>query len=401
MNDKRGRNPHRSKYSTLSFICLTLLLVTAVKAHIVEQFYADFSQANGSLILNFDVAYALPDTRNDPEAPQPKRSWLVKQSDAQHQRLRKEAVTYLKSYIQFQVNNQPVNFKVSFPDFDQKPYPFIKLLNQGAYYTAEITPILPDQTPQKLAIKINPGSSPNLVLAHQIAKQITFKTIKPSMILSLELEQTPPTKPTPEHQPPPPSLTSLTLISLGFRHVIPDGPDHILFIIGMCLIASSVRQLLYQSLIFTLSHALSMALVISDLFPIYTYSISIYIEALIALSIAFIAAETLFLKQSIHSKPQLTWRFSLIAIFGFIHGLGFAGSLGSSLQFLLLDNWILPLTIANLGIEIAQAILIISSYNTLLYIKKHHSVQLEQTLRTTSAIIIAAFSILWFFQRLP
>lgn len=383
MNRKRGPKPPRGKFSILTLILtsLALLLSVSVKAHTVEQFYADYRQGSGTVEINFDVAYAVPEIRDIPEAPQPKRSWLVQQTDQQHHKLQQEAELYLLNYIHFELNGKLIDHKISFPEFDQKPYPFIKLLNEGAYYRIKLTPNIPPHSTGQLSLRIKDGAFPNLIVARHNDQATSFETIEPKMALKLDHFDN--------------SSSTLELIILGFRHVIPEGLDHVLFIIGICLMASSVRLLLYQSLIFTAAHALSMALVISQIFPIYSYGISTYIEAIIALSIAFIAIENLFFRSA------LKWSFTIIAIFGFIHGLGFAGSLGSTLQFLNADNWITPLIWANVGIEIAQAILVITTFIILLYIRNNHSPKIEKNLRITTSLVIATFSLVWFLQRLP
>ncbi|MGJ8657272.1 MAG: HupE/UreJ family protein [Akkermansiaceae bacterium] len=388
----------RGKFFLRSFFWAYFLLIAHAQAHVVEQFYADYRQGSGVVVVNFDVAYAMPEVRDIPQAPQPKRTWLDEQSDDDHLLLIHEASLYLRSYIQFASDGKPIDYKITFPDFKQKPYPFIKLLNEGAYYTIELTPEITSETPAKLSLRIKDGNFPDLVIANDVAGKITFETVKPTMLLELDSISKPShvaTAPIKETHPEKTSFSTLQLIVLGFRHVIPDGLDHVLFIIGICLMANTIRQLLWQSLVFTLAHALSMALVISKLLPIYSYDISAYIEALIALSIAFIAIESIFF------KTTLKWRCALIALFGFIHGLGFAGSLGSTLQFLSADHWIQPLIWANLGIEIAQAILVIACFSLLIYVRKTQSKQLEKSLRTITALTITSFGILWFIDRLP
>jgi hypothetical protein len=364
-----------------------------VSAHTIEQFYASYENDSGVVVVNFDVAYAMPDVREDAEAPQPMRDWLVSLSDHEHANLKSEAELYLRSYLHFQAGGENVDFEIRFPDFMVTPYAFPKLMNAGAYYTVELIPQVAGNKVITLAVK--DGEFPKLLVANKVNSEFQFNTLETKG--SLELKDFLPFAGSGENSDElsEVSFSTWQLLILGFKHVIPDGLDHVFFMIGLCFIATSIKQLLWHSLTFTLAHSLSMVLVISKLLPIHTFWISGYIEAVIALSIAFIALESLVMKSA------LKWRYLVIFLFGFVHGLGFAGSLGSTLQFLSADHWLLPLLLANVGIEIAQAILVVASFSLLYYLKKAEFTQLEKQIRFLSAIAIAYIGLLWFFDRLP
>ncbi len=51
-------------------------------------------------------------------------------------------------------------------------------------------------------------------------------------------------------------------VQMGYRHVLPEGRDHILFILGIFLLAPNWRSLLGQSLLFTLAHSITLALAV-------------------------------------------------------------------------------------------------------------------------------------------
>src|SRR5262249_40439705 len=120
--------------------------------------------------------------------------------------------------------------------------------------------------------------------------------------------------------------TSLRYVRLGFRHILPDGLDHILFVLGLFLLSPRLRPLLVQVSAFTLAHtptpvappappALS-TLRLVGLPPAV-------VEPLIALSIAYVAIENTVVREL---RP---WRIALVFGFGPLHGLGFAGALGA------------------------------------------------------------------------
>ncbi|PZU10405.1 MAG: hypothetical protein DI605_06440 [Sphingomonas sp.] len=104
---------------------------------------------------------------------------------------------------------------------------------------------------------------------------------------------------------------------LGFRHIVPEGADHILFVLGLFFLGISWRKLLTQTTAFTIAHATTLFLSVYGIVRLP----SAYVEPLIALSIAFIAIENVW-------RPKLgPGRVAVVFAFGLIHGLGFAASL--------------------------------------------------------------------------
>ncbi|MEZ6076876.1 MAG: HupE/UreJ family protein [Pirellulaceae bacterium] len=136
----------------------------------------------------------------------------------------------------------------------------------------------------------------------------------------------------------------------GYRHVIPYGWDHILFIAALCLLSFEWRALVEQSLLFTLAHSLTLALAIQG---VVRLPASI-VEAIIALSIAWMAIENLFVTRV---KPM---RLALIGGFGLIHGLGFAYVLGNRISES--GRFYQALLFTNLGVELAQLTVIICMF---------------------------------------
>lgn len=104
----------------------------------------------------------------------------------------------------------------------------------------------------------------------------------------------------------------------GFVHVLPEGQDHILFVLGLFLLSRAWRPLLAQVTTFTLAHSVTLALATLGVVKV---SASV-VEPIIAASIVFVALENIF-------RPRYThWRLLVVFVFGLIHGLGFAGALG-------------------------------------------------------------------------
>jgi HupE / UreJ protein len=108
-----------------------------------------------------------------------------------------------------------------------------------------------------------------------------------------------------------------TYLRQGFIHVVPEGLDHILFVLGLYLLSRAWKPLLAQVTTFTLAHSVTLALATIG----YVRVSPAIVEPVIAASIAAVALENIF-------RPLYTsWRLLVVFIFGLIHGLGFAGAL--------------------------------------------------------------------------
>ena len=104
---------------------------------------------------------------------------------------------------------------------------------------------------------------------------------------------------------------------LGFRHIVPGGADHALFVLGLFLLTPYVRPLLWQVTAFTAAHSITLTLATLGL----VRAPAAVVEPAIALSIAFVAIENLF------ERTLRPWRLAVVFVFGLVHGLGFAAGL--------------------------------------------------------------------------
>jgi HupE/UreJ protein len=128
------------------------------------------------------------------------------------------------------------------------------------------------------------------------------------------LAQAPPATPIAE-----PARLSVALryVILGIEHIVPRGPDHILFILGLFLLSTRLSSLFWQISAFTIAHSITLGLA---MYGIVRLPPAI-VEPLIAASIAFIAVENL-LTTKLHP-----WRPAVVFLFGLVHGMGFASVL--------------------------------------------------------------------------
>jgi hydrogenase/urease accessory protein HupE len=104
---------------------------------------------------------------------------------------------------------------------------------------------------------------------------------------------------------------------LGYTHILPKGLDHMLFVLGLFLLSTHLKPLLWQVTAFTVAHSITLAL---SMYGVIALSPAI-VEPLIAASIVAVAVENL-LTTRLHA-----WRIFIVFGFGLLHGLGFAGVL--------------------------------------------------------------------------
>lgn len=139
-------------------------------------------------------------------------------------------------------------------------------------------------------------------------------------------------------------------LQLGFKHVIPLGFDHILYIISIYFLNSRLKSVIIQCSVFTLAHSLSLGLTAAG----YILPPSAIIEPLIALSILFTAIENI-----VHDNIN-TYRLGIIFLFGLIHGMGFANALREI--GLPKNNFMTALLSFNFGVELGQLTIIVCAY---------------------------------------
>lgn len=138
-------------------------------------------------------------------------------------------------------------------------------------------------------------------------------------------------------------------ITIGIGHILPDGADHILFVLAIFLASVRLKALVWQISAFTVAHTATLALAASG---VITPS-SAVVEPLIAFTIAFVAIENLVF------KDMTRWRPLVVFGFGLIHGLGFAGFFGE--LGLPPGQFWSALIGFNVGVEIGQLTVILSA----------------------------------------
>jgi hypothetical protein len=183
----------------------------------------------------------------------------------------------------------------------------------------------------------------------------------------------------------PAAATAGRFLRLGFGHILPEGLDHVLFVLGLALLSPRLAPLLAQVTAFTLAHTITLALAVYGVVSLP----SRVVEPLIAASIVYVAVENLF-------RQRASWtRLALVFAFGLLHGLGFAGALSEL-------DWpqgrrLLVLLSFNLGVELGQ-LTVIAVALALLWASSRLGVPRRRAERALS-VAIAAVGLVWTVQR--
>jgi hypothetical protein len=172
----------------------------------------------------------------------------------------------------------------------------------------------------------------------------------------------------------------------GFEHILPEGLDHILFVLGLFLLCRAWKPILLQVTTFTFAHTITLALATLG----YVSAPADIVEPIIAASIAVIALENIF-------RPTYgKFRIILVFVFGLIHGLGFAqrlideripsGSIVSSLLGF------------NLGVEFGQLAVIGLAIAATFWIKDEEKYRGWVVIPASTLIALAG--LFWAYQRI-
>lgn len=139
---------------------------------------------------------------------------------------------------------------------------------------------------------------------------------------------------------------SWTYLIIGVEHII-LGLDHLLFVLSLALIVEGQWKLVKTITAFTLAHSITLAIATLG----WLHVPGPPVEAIIALSIVFVATE--ILKKG-NGEPSLTERRPWIVAltFGLLHGFGFAGALAE--VGLPVGDIPMALMTFNIGVELGQ-----------------------------------------------
>ncbi|MEO0437810.1 MAG: HupE/UreJ family protein [Pseudomonadota bacterium] len=190
-----------------------------------------------------------------------------------------------------------------------------------------------------------------------------------------------------------PSLIDVvsSYLILGFEHIL-GGIDHLLFVLCLMLLVRSLARLVVTITAFTVAHSITLAAASLDVLQVPGPPV----EAVIALSIMFVAAEVV---RETRGQQSLTTRSPWIAAFAFglLHGFGFAGALAE----IGLPSTAIPLALLmfNVGVELGQlafVVVLLAAY----YVVSSWSWVRSPQFRSALGYVIGSIAAFWTIERI-
>ena len=172
-------------------------------------------------------------------------------------------------------------------------------------------------------------------------------------------------------------------LNLGISHLF-DGLDHILFIFGLLFCITGLFNIIKTITAFTIAHSITLGLTVFEIIKLPQGTV----EALIALTIVYLATEIT------RNEGKLKSPWLMAFCFGLLHGLGFASALidiGISN-----NNIFFSLLFFNIGIELAQIALIPIP---LILIYLANKINYLDNLKMIASISIGSLGFYWFIDR--
>ena len=180
-------------------------------------------------------------------------------------------------------------------------------------------------------------------------------------------------------------------LGLGVDHIL-AGIDHLLFVLALLLLVGGFRRLLATVTAFTVAHSLTLGAATLGIVRVPQQPV----EAVIALSVAFVAAEIV---RHARGVPGLTQRrpWAIAFVFGLLHGFGFAGALAE----IGLPEQSIPtaLLFFNLGVEAGQ-LLFVGGFVGLAVLARRLAVPVPRPAAGVCAYGIGAVATFWTIERI-
>jgi hydrogenase/urease accessory protein HupE len=184
--------------------------------------------------------------------------------------------------------------------------------------------------------------------------------------------------------------TARTYFLLGVEHIL-LGIDHLLFVLALLLLVRNTWMLVKVITAFTVAHSITLAMAALGWAGIPQAPV----EAVIALSIMFVAAETLRQKSGANDlASKAPWVIAFA--FGLLHGLGFGGALKEI--GLPQTDILLALLTFNLGVEAGQLLFVFAVLGVKTVIARLLALNPAWS-RSALGYGIGSLAAVWFVQR--
>jgi hypothetical protein len=190
-----------------------------------------------------------------------------------------------------------------------------------------------------------------------------------------------------------PSKTDVirTFLPMGIQHIL-GGIDHLLFILALLIIARSPWRLVKTVTAFTVAHSITLTAATLG----FVHVPQRPVEAVIALSIVFVAAEIIHARRGIEGiTARAPWIVALT--FGLMHGLGFASGLSDAG----LPTAHIPTALLcfSLGVETGH-FLFIAAVLSLITLLRRSRIAMPRWAELVPAYAIGSVAMFWVIQRL-
>jgi hydrogenase/urease accessory protein HupE len=185
--------------------------------------------------------------------------------------------------------------------------------------------------------------------------------------------------------------TAGVYLTLGVEHIL-AGVDHLLFVLALIILTRGGWKLVKTVTAFTLSHSVTLTAATLG----FVHVPQRPVEAVIALSIVFVAAEILRMRRGIKSITAFApWMVAFS--FGLIHGLGFAGGLRDA--GLPVAHIPTALLFFSLGVESGH-FLFIGVVVSLIALARRTNLPVPQWAELVPAYAIGSVAMFWVIQRI-
>ncbi len=189
---------------------------------------------------------------------------------------------------------------------------------------------------------------------------------------------------------PGPFNVASTYLVLGIEHIL-FGIDHLLFVLALVMLVKGMGRLIGTITAFTVAHSITLAAATLGWVNVPIAPV----EAVIALSIVFVALEIIHGKDGVEGiAARAPWIVAFA--FGLLHGFGFAGALS---EVGLPSNAIpLALLFFNVGVEVGQ-LLFVAAVVAFLFIARRPLAIAPRWITLAPAYGIGALAMFWTLQR--
>ena len=363
---------------TLAVLALTLCLADTAHSH-------DFQFTQIVVVLSADGAYQA-DVSVDADAlalgldPSTDSAVVAQRMAALSPAEQEQAIERARGAVRQSV-------QIRFDGVVQEPGVEFPQFGTPAAQTAGIPTVL--GTLARMAGKVPPGARELTVSAVPELKTIQLSIFDPAQpsqtFFVLDAGETSPVYALGGGAQPEPQGVFARYTMLGFEHIFPKGLDHILFVLGLFLLSTRWKPLLWQITAFTVAHSVTLALSMFDVVSLP----SRLVESLIALSIAYVAVENVLTSEL---KP---WRTAVVFAFGLLHGMGFAGVLRE--LGLPRDQFVPALISFNVGVELGQLSVVALAFLLVGRFRGHRLYR--KAVVIPASLAIAAVGLYWAVER--